>query len=186
MSLRCHRRFRLLAGVLLCGLVCACTPVDQWREMRPDGAGMVAQFPCRPAKYTRSVTVGTQTALMTLHACTISDTTYAVGWFDVADPSHMEPALVALKAAALANVGTNETQSVELPLSVRGATVQRRAGRWQWDGKLPQGERVVEQFAAFTRGTRVVQAAVVVKAAAVTGLHRQRADAFFTALAWRE
>ncbi len=186
MPLVLRRLFCLAATFGLCALQQACTPTDDWREMRPDGAQLVAQFPCRPAKQARAVRVGDQSAVMTLHACSTADATYAVGWLDVADPASMEPALESLKAAALANTSARDKQAIELPLQVPGATAQRRAGRWQWQGKLPDDRSIIEQFAAFTRGTRVVQALVLFKATTLTALQQQRADTFFAGLAWRE
>ncbi len=178
-------RRRTVQGLLAAAaLLAACSPSMDWRDWRPDDSGLKAQFPCRPASHARDVMLGSQRVTMTMHACGAAESTFAVAWFDVADAASMEPALEALKAAALHNTDATGQPVQDVPYAVRGATQQRRAGRWQWSGRLPDGQPIVEQLAAFTRGTRVVQATVVARAVGLTPSQRQSVDTFFEALQW--
>ncbi len=179
--LRCQASLWLLAGGLAV-MLGACSPAMNWRDVRPDDSGLVGQMPCRPASHARDIALGGQTLKLTMHACTAQGQTFAIAWGDVANVAHVEGVLLALKQATLANTAASD-QPASMPLSVRGATAQRVAGRWAWRGMLgsrDQGaESVDTQTALFARGTRVVQASVVGRA-----IQPADADLFLASLHW--
>ncbi|MES2959550.1 MAG: hypothetical protein V4792_15270 [Pseudomonadota bacterium] len=144
----------------LAGVVAACTPTLDWREVRPDGTGLLALFPCKPVGHARKLILGGNAVEMTLHACSAGGATYAVGFADVGQPQHVEPAIAELWAAAARNIGSKGSHAVA-PLRLEGMTPQPQAGRQAFAGTLGDGQRVEEQVAVFARGTRVFQATMV-------------------------
>jgi len=144
---------------LACSLA-ACTPTLDWREVRPEGAGVLAMFPCKPAGHARRLPLGGSAVEMTLHACTAGGTTFALGHADVGELRRVEVALAELWAAAARNIGAAGAHAAA-PLRIEGMTPQPQAGRQAFAGQLGDGRRVEEQVAVFARGTRVFQASMV-------------------------
>jgi hypothetical protein len=137
-------------------LLAACAPNLDWREVRPEGSGAVALFPCKPSAQTRTVRLAGGSATMTLLACTAGGTTWALAHADLADATRVGPALGELRIAAAANLGTST--AAEMPMKVPGATPNPAARRIEIVGHLPDGNAVREQVAVFSRGTQVFQA----------------------------
>ena len=144
-------------------LACAangCTPTLDWRESRPEGAGLLLMFPCKPAAQARKLTLAGAAVEMTLHACTAGGVTYALGHADVGQPQWVERALAELSAAAARNVGASPAPNVT-PMKIPGMTPNPLAGRRTFAGQLADGQRVNEQLVLFAHGTRVFQATMV-------------------------
>ena len=137
----------------------ACTPTLDWREVRPEGSGVVAMFPCKPDSRTRTVTLAGAAVPLTLLACKAGGSTWALAHADLADPARVGSALAELRTAAAANLGAGAP--VELPLKLDGVTPNPASGRVELSGRLPDGTPMQEQLALFTKGTRVFQATVL-------------------------
>jgi hypothetical protein len=156
-------------------LAAACAPTLDWREVRPDGSGAVAWFPCRPDRYARVVALAGEQVRLTLHACGAGGATWALAHADLTDPLRVSQALDDLRSAATANLAAATVR----PLGGRidGETPNPKAGRFEFDGQLPDGTKVREQLAVFAKGTRVFQATVL-------GAHldEQALEAFFDGL----
>lgn len=168
---------RAVSAVLaLACVVAACTPVLDWREVRPDGAGLVALFPCKPAGHVRRIVLADTPVEMTIYACAAGGATYAVAFADLGQAQLVERGLVALAESAARNIGAVPSAQV-VPASVPGMTPNPRAQRLSLAGQLADGTPVQEQAAVFSRGTRVYQATVV-------GAHLadEAIDMFFGAL----
>ena len=96
---------------------------------------------------------------LSLVVCTADGHTFALASADVADPARVGPALLALGAAARANVqGVVESEQAA---AVPGMTPQPAARQWQMRGQLPDGQPVREQVLVFAHGLRVFQATLV-------------------------
>lgn len=141
-----------LAALLAAG----CSPSFDWREVRPEGAGVVAQFPCRPDRHARSVVVAGTAMRMEMLVCSASGVTFAVSFLDVADPAQVAAVLAELRAAALRNIGGQQLESQ--PVQVGGMTPNPQSVRVSMTGRLPDGAAVQEQAAFFVKGLRVYQA----------------------------
>src|SRR5436309_1517187 len=109
---------RLVAGLL--GMLAACSPALDWREVRIDDGGFVARFPCRPQRISRSLTIVGHPVRMQMVSCVADGITYAATWADLDDPRAVQPALEALRRAAAANLGM--AQGASSPFALRGAT----------------------------------------------------------------
>lgn len=149
----------LRSACLLFGLLCACAPALDWRRVRPAGLDIEAMFPCRPAALAREVVLPQGRSEMTMHACAVGGSTYAVGALMLSDVRDVGAALVSLREAAARNVGAapGELQAVQVP----GMTPHSQSSRLTLSGRRPDGSAVVEHLAVFTRGARVYQAMVV-------------------------
>ena len=140
-------------------LLQACSPTLDWREVRPEGSGAQAMFPCKPSSMAREVMLGGAKVRLSLHACRAGDVTWAMAWADMVDPARVGPALDELRQAAASNVGATESRS--MPLQVPGATPSPGSARLVLRGRMPDGREAFEQVAVFSRGTRVYQATAV-------------------------
>ena len=149
-------RVALAAGAVLAA---GCSPALDWRQVRPDGWGLLAQMPCRPTPQSRGVALAGPPVDLSLMVCTADGHTFALASADMADPARVGPALLALGATARANV--QGVVEAEHPAAVPGMTPQPAARRWQLRGQLPDGQPVREQVLVFAHGLRVFQATLV-------------------------
>jgi hypothetical protein len=147
-----------LAICLVAGLA-GCSPALDWREVRPEGWALQAMLPCRPATQQRTLSLGGTPVELVMVACAARDHTFALASAALADPAAVGPALQALGAAARANVDGRVLE--EGQAAVPGMTPQAAARRWRIQGRLPDGQPVVEEVWVFAHGLRVVQATVV-------------------------
>ena len=144
----------------LIALCCAaCSPALDWREFVPEGSGISVTFPCRPDHHARAVVVAGAPVQMEMLVCSAADTTFALSYFDVADPARIAATLAAWRETAVGNVRGREPQWA--PLQIKGMTPNEQALRLSVSGRLPD-EAVVQAHAAFfVRGLRVYQATVI-------------------------
>lgn len=142
---------------LVAGTLAACAPALDWRDVRPVGAHLELQLPCKPASHARQVTLAGARVEMSLYACSAEGVTYAVSHADVADPARVGSALEALASSALANLGAVAPRSSK-PAGVEGMTPSPQSLRLEIDGRLPDGRQSFETVVVFAYGTRVYQA----------------------------
>lgn len=140
-------------------VLAACTPTLDWRQVRPDAAGVVALFPCEPLTHARTVPLAGQPSRMMLHACTAGGLTFALTFAELNDPARVGQALAELRAAAAANL--DGTEIVLGPMQAPGMTPHVQALRLSIQGRRPDGSPLAQQVGLFTKGTRVYQASVI-------------------------
>lgn len=152
---------RALTVVLTIACVAAaCTPALDWRDVRPEGAGLLTLFPCKPAAHTRRLVLAGGLTEMTLYACSARGTTYAVGFADVGQPQLVARALAEMLSAAARNIAATGAPAAS-PLRIEGMLATPQAVRHALSGQLDDGRQVQEQVAVFARGTLVFQATMV-------------------------
>lgn len=146
----------LVAGAAAAVMLAGCSPALDWREVRPTDTGASLLLPCKPASHARELELAGQKVRMVLHACRAAETTWAVAWADLGDPTRTGSALEQLKAAAAANVGAGRLR----PLAGRtpGETPNPQAGRYAVSGTLPDGQPVQGRLVVAARGAAVMQA----------------------------
>ena len=137
----------------------ACSPVLDWREVQPEGGGLVAMFPCKADRYARGVMVGGTSLRMEMHVCAAGGATYALSHVDVPNPAVVAATLTELRVVAAANLGGVGPHVV--PLQISGMTPNAEASMLSISGKLPDGVAVRERAAFFAKGLRVYQASVI-------------------------
>jgi hypothetical protein len=158
----------------LAGLM-ACTPQWDWRDVRPEGTGLVAQLPCRPSAHARKLPLAGQTREVHLLSCQVGETTWGLAWVDGVEPARLSDALLELRAAALANIGVADV--LWAAPRIPGATPNPQAGRARATGRRPDGSAVSQELVVFTRGTTVYQATLL-----APKLDAAAAETFFGAL----
>lgn len=150
-------RSTVLAAAALAAI--ACSPTLDWREVRPEGAAMVATFPCKPDRQTRSVVLAGAPVSLQLLACQADDVTWALSHADVGDPARIGPALQALRASRVDNLGGRELDVQ--PLQRPGMTPNSQAVRLHVVGQRPDGRAIAERAWLFARGTRIFHVAAL-------------------------
>ena len=138
------------------GVLVACTPALDWREVRPEGSAVRLLFPCKPDSQTRTLSLAGAPVRLALHACNTGGATWALAVADLHDPARVGPALAELRLSAQRNLAAAEGRP--LAHKVPGATPHPDSGRLQFEGRMPDGRAVREQVAVFAKGTQVFQA----------------------------
>ncbi len=160
----CHQLAALtLAFIAL--VAAGCSPAYNWRELRPDGASLLALFPCKPDEAERAVPLSRAMA-STLHmySCNAGDQTYALAWASLPEGADAKAALEAwaqassksLHAEAVDGQGREDSAagwSFELASASTVQTMQTK-------GRDHLGADIQAQVAYFAMGTKVYQAAV--------------------------
>ena len=144
---------------MMASTLAACSPALDWRLVRPEGWGLQAALPCRPAHQQRQVALAGAPVALSLVVCSTEGHTFALASADVGDPARVAPALQALLQAAQANLQGQVL--AEQPAAVPGMTPHADAVRQQLAGRMPDGRAVREQVQVFAHGLRVFQATVV-------------------------
>jgi hypothetical protein len=143
----------------MAAVLAGCAPALNWRDVRPEGSGVQALFPCKPDVQERRVALAGPPVPWSLSVCNAGEQSWALAHADVVEPSRVGPALAALQAAAAANLGVRTAAST--PQAVAGATPQAASGRMRLQGQRSDGQPVQMQVLVFARGTRVFQASAV-------------------------
>ena len=150
-------RGRWLRNALAAGLgaLAACSPALDWRSVRLPDTELVAQMPCRPARFQRDVVVAGVPLKLFMLSCEAAGVTYGVASADVGDPARVDAVLAELAAGARAAVHAGDAHVAAFELA--GATPFRGNVSARLRGKRPDGEAVEESLRVFARGTRVFQ-----------------------------
>lgn len=141
---------------LLALAIWGCAPTYDWREVRPDGAALIALFPCRPQHLSRNAELAGTRLPMQVHVCDTPRETLAVAFLEVAHPGQVAAALDSLRAASQANFSATQVQVA--PLHVPGMTPNPNAVLVSMHGISARGLPVRVTAAFFARGLRVYQA----------------------------
>jgi len=168
------RRLKL-CPILIGAVMLACSPVLDWREVRPQGTAALLLFPCKPKSQTRMATLAASGTTMTMVACNVGGVTFALSHAELGDPSRVTPALAELRLALAANLGAGDVRAEAFELA--GMTPNPQAVRIWLTGQLPDGTPAHELAVLFVRGTRIYQVAML-----GTRLDEAAARVFFESL----
>lgn len=146
----------VLAGLWLAG----CSPSLNWRDVRPEGADLLALFPCKPSGPTRSVPLAGAPVKLTVLACDADGMTFGLSHADMAEAAKVQPALQALAAGTAANLGVGALPAPR-PLAVPGTAPADQGARYELTGRQPDGQPLKAHMLLFHRGTLVYQATVL-------------------------
>ncbi len=140
-------------------LFAGCSPVLDWREVRPPGTAIALTFPCKPTSHVRKLTLAGTPVDVAMHVCDAGGLTWALTVAEVDDPRRVTVALRELRAAAQANLRV--APAPLLAVHVAGATPNEQAGQAQLNGVRADGQPVQEVVMFFARATQVYQATVL-------------------------
>lgn len=134
-------------------MLSACSPSLDWREVRPEGAGLLALFPCKPEINSRPATAA-EPSRMGLAQCKAGGLSFAIAWAELPDPALVTPALQQMREALSSKLAAAPAASAAL--SVPGMTPNAEAQTVAINGAQQQA-----RVAVFTRGRLVFQAVML-------------------------
>jgi hypothetical protein len=97
---------------------------------------------------------------MSMLACSVDETVYALSFADMTDPARVGTALDELGRAAQSNLQASGGAAAQ-PAAVMGMTPHPQSAQWRLSGRLPDGRAVQERVLLFSHGTRVYQATML-------------------------
>jgi len=150
------------AGLSALATLGACSPAFDWRSVPLPDTPLVAELPCRPARFQRDVTVAGVPLKLFMLSCEAGGVTYGVATADVGDPAQVDPVLFALRDSAAAAI--RSADSTAGALNLRGITPFSGNTSAHLHGRRPDGETIDEAIRVFGRGTRVYQASAIGRA----------------------
>ncbi len=168
-------RFCVPLATALAAALAGCSPTLDWREFQAEGSGIVATFPCKPDRHSRSVALAAQTVRMEMLVCSAGDMTFALAFADLADPGQVGATLAELQALAVSNLGAARADRIDA--AVPGMTPGPNAARLRLEAKQANGASLQEQATFFAKGLRIYQATVLGKK-----VPAEAADTFFAGL----
>lgn len=145
-----------VAGLVL---LCACSPSLDWRQARPEGGAISVLLPCKPERRTRQVLLADAPATVEVLSCSAEGTTWGVTSADAGGLDRVMAVREAMRAARAVNLDGRETDAQ--PVAVQGLPVETPGLRLRVEGRMPQGEPVVERSLLFVDGSRVFHAAAL-------------------------
>ncbi len=102
-----RRHLALALSVCVVGVLSACAPTFNWRELPIGSTALTALFPCKPQTVTRTVPIANQAHELAMRSCDAAGVTFAVAHAVLADPAQAPSVLSAWRASALAGVGAD-------------------------------------------------------------------------------
>ena len=146
------------------GVLCACTPELNWREVSLGGDAR-ASFPCRPQSDTRALVLAGQPVQMQLKACEAQGVLWAVSSAEVTDAIHATAALVELQRTLVSNLQGDETAAPAGAAASQPLDPGARR-RIQILGKHADGSALPVRAAFVSKGNHVYQLVVLPRAGA--------------------
>ncbi|GAA6142811.1 hypothetical protein [Hydrogenophaga sp. 5NK40-0174] len=148
-----------MAALVAAALSSACSPTYNWRELRPDGAALVATLPCKPDQADREVPLTGQPTTLHMYSCKASDQTYALAWANLPEGAVAQEALAAWQQASQKSLQGSEGEGAvsPWPFALKGHSMLITV---RTAGKDHQGHDLQAQVAYFSSGQKVYQAAV--------------------------
>ncbi|MFC5522213.1 hypothetical protein ACFPP7_15025 [Polaromonas jejuensis] len=162
----------------------ACSPVFNWREVRPDNTRLSLLLPCKPDKAQKVVPLGGQPTVLSMLGCDAGGATFAVAVADLGDAAKAATVLAQWQSLTLANMkaaplgaGAGDGATQRLALKLPGAAAEPPASLVTAQGQRVDGTPVRGQAAYFAQGSQVFQ--VVLYAAQIKP---EVAETFFSSL----
>lgn len=152
--------FRALLLIAWAGGLAACSPVLNWREVRPPEANLGVLLPCRPDEVVRRVSVADWHLALHLVSCEAQGQVFALAHAEVPSGASAVEVLGALREATAANLGVGRgtaTPAWHAPGLATASALQRL----HWRGTRSDGSTLVLEAVYFGGGDRVYQASIV-------------------------
>ncbi len=162
-------------ALMLLGVLAACSPALNWREVRSDGAPALALMPCKPERATRDVPLlGPAAPQLSLNmtSCEADGSTYALGVVKLPDESTALSAVQTWRSATWASLkqassggaappGWQQT-TTQVPASQAG----QLAESWEGPGLSHNGQPLQARVLWVRKGPWLMQAAAYAPAPA--------------------
>ena len=112
----CRKRVNLVLVLLLC----ACTPVLNWRDVRlesADGSALKAALPCKPDNATRKQQLADIQVDLSMMGCVANDATFTLSRIPLTNALEAPKVLEAWQAASVSNVNAKPASMVAATVS---------------------------------------------------------------------
>ena len=93
-----------LAFASVTGVLVACSPHFDWREIHGETAAYVIAMPAKPATFTRNIDLNGINVAMTMTAAEVDGITFAVGSAELPNATQAQVSLAAMKTAMVNNI----------------------------------------------------------------------------------
>lgn len=174
--MRCISRLAVSCGsTLLAMVLAACNPTFNWREVRADGAELVALLPCKSDRASRQVVLAGLQIDLQMMGCEAGGGTFAVSHARLPDASRANEVLADWRLATLANM--HAVAPREASFVPKGATALPSSVQTVAIGRRGDGLPVIAHAAWFARGDVVFSAVIY-----ADSLSPEVAEAFFSGL----
>lgn len=151
-------RFPFLLAVFG-GLMLACSPTLNWREVRPDGvSSMTLLLPCKPDRASKTVPLGGRPTRLSMTGCEAGGAVFALAVAELADPDQTAQLLAQWQSLTLAHMRAAQSRSE--PVQVSGADARVPALHVWARGTHPDGQAIEGQARYFARGSQMFQAVI--------------------------
>lgn len=173
------RKNLILATWWVAAVAAGCSPHFNWREYTSKDASYQVLFPDKPATASRDIDLDGMKTKMTMTAAEIDDSVFVVGRAEATDAAAAGPALLAMQAGLVRNIGGTVTRSASSVATNDAGTRIRRdiTATGQRSGKPVL---LVAHFEA--RGRSLYQVVVVGPAAALQPEQTEQFISSFKAL----
>lgn len=104
----------ILTALVIPGILVACTPQYNWRQIRGEAPGYIALLPAKPAAFTRHISLGEHQLAMAMTAAETDNTTFAIGTLSLPPPWQADT-VIPLMAQSLADNIAGKAKPAELP-----------------------------------------------------------------------
>jgi hypothetical protein len=88
-----YLRYASAVGMAALGLLPACTPTMNWRDVRFDNSPVAALLPCKPDRATRSIALGGVALELVMAGCEAGGAMFTVSYIDVGTGTNSQAAL---------------------------------------------------------------------------------------------
>ena len=140
-------------------LICqGCSPTLNWRDVRAEPSPLLALFPCKPERHTRTVALAAHSVTMTMLSCDADGATLTLAYADLKDASLVPAALAHWQAATLGNVQAGPV--VKQSFSFKGVSALPPPVQLFTQGVRQDGVALALQAAWFSVDALVFQATV--------------------------
>lgn len=165
-------------SALALGLLAACQPALNWRDVRLDNTPLRVQLPCKPDRASRAVAMAGQNLQLHVAGCDAGGATFAVMQADLPQPQLAAVVLAQWRQATLLNMRATSLQDAafvptgayNLPQSLLTQAVGRRPA-------AAGGAAVQARAVWFSNGAQVFHAVLYADA-----IEPAVADTFFASL----
>lgn len=166
---------RCLSGLCLSGVLLACSPALNWREVRTDAGDLTALLPCKPDRASKTVPLGGPSTRLVMMGCEAAGAMFVLSVADLGDASRAPEVLRQWQALTLSHMRAAQPQ--QRAPQVMGADLQPAPVLWAALGSHPDGRPVEGQALFFARGSRVFQATIY-----ATRVTPEAAETFFASI----
>jgi hypothetical protein len=169
-----------LSLIALSGLLCACSPTLNWRDVEV-GPQTRVQFPCKPEHAERSLVLGGVPTRAAMWVCDAGGLSWSATVLDVGDPARLGTVLRESRLSLVSRLHGSE-EAVR-PVQITGMTPSGEARRVVIVGQAGEGPPVRAEAVFVARGLQVFQF-VAMAQRGTPALWAESADEFLRSVRW--